>query len=115
MEYREGKESTFTHFGKEYYVDDLIALTNGEKPRLISVSQLDWIFDYTTPDPERVENASLHYPLIVTRDFVDGKDRFIVVDGTHRLAKAVKLGKKQVYCYLLNKHDVKALPQVKHK
>lgn len=115
MEYREGKDSTFTHFGKEYYVDDLLALTKGEKPRWIDIRQLDWIFQYTEPDPERVEKASLYYPIIVTRDFVDGKERYIVVDGTHRLAKAVKLGHKQIQCYVLDKNEIKTLPQVKKK
>lgn len=115
MEYSEGKDSTFTHFGKEYYVDDLLALTKGEKTKWIDVAQLDWIFEYTEPDPERVQKASLHYPIIVTKDFVDGKDRYIVVDGTHRLAKAVKLGHRQIQCYVLDKHEVKALPEVKRK
>jgi hypothetical protein len=113
MEYKEGVDSTFTHFGKEYYVDDLIALTKGEPVKSLEVSRLDWIFDYTTPDPERVKNASLHYPIIVTKDFVDGKERYIVVDGTHRLARAIQLHKQYVKCYILDKRDVKSLPEVK--
>lgn len=115
MEYTEGDDSTFTHMGKQYLVDDLISLTNGIAISTLDVSKLDWIFEFATPDEMRIEQASLHYPIIVTKDFVDGKDRYIVIDGLHRLAKAMKMGKKYIRCYIVPKRDMETLKVIKNK
>lgn len=112
--YSEGRESTFTHFGKEYYVDDLIALTNNKSVGSLEISRLDWVFEYSTPNEERVDSADLSVPIIVTKDIVDGKTRYIVLDGLHRLAKAIKLGKKTVHCYVIPKDEVSNLSKVIH-
>lgn len=115
MDYKEGKDSTFTHFGKEHYVDDLIALTKGMKTTPIEVKKLDWIFDDGDPDQARVDQASLSFPIIVTKDDVDGEMKYIVVDGTHRLAKAKQQHKFYVQCYVVDKDEVRNLPVVKRK
>lgn len=44
---------------------------------------------------ERIENADLNYPIIVAGKYV--------VDGVHRLTKAVMQGKKKIKAYYFNK------------
>ena len=110
--YSEGKESIFSHYGKKYRVDDLLRLTGKSRVRRIPISELKWIFDYADPDPERAAKASLAYPLVVTKGDVDGEERYIVIDGTHRLAKAIQTGRLTVQCFIVDKDAVKNLPEV---
>lgn len=125
MSYREGDESTFTHWGKEYRVDDLIALTNGHKLISVPIKDLMWnhednvsrgVFD-SAEEQKRIDAAMLYYPLIVTRSALDksGKLSYVVLDGNHRLAKAVKLHKQYVYCYVIDEKLLNGLSEVKRK
>lgn len=115
MSYKEGEDSTFTHFGKEYSVDELISLTAKKSVKSLEISRLEWVFDYSTPDEERVEEADLYHPIIVTKDIVDGKELYIVLDGLHRLAKAKRLGKKYINCFIIPKDEIKNLREIKRK
>ena len=115
MSYKEGEESTFTHFGKEYLVDDLIALTKHMSVKSLEISRLDWIFEFSTPDESRVDSADLSIPIIVTKDIVDGKTQYIVLDGLHRLSKADRLGKKYIQCYIVPKDEIENLREIKRK
>lgn len=111
--YKEGRDSTFTNFGIEYWVDDLIELAKDKPQTVIKVSELEWVFDYTKPDPKRVKKASLEYPIIVTEDVVDGKMRYIVLDGLHRLAKTKQEGRTYALCRVVTKKELESLPKVK--
>lgn len=104
--YKEGKDSTFTHLGKTYYVDDAIDAVRDEPPVFFLISTLDWIFDYDTPDPERTEAANIKIPIVVAKDN-DG--RLVAVDGLHRLAKAKNMNKNIISGRMVNIDDLEEI------
>lgn len=105
----------------EYLNADILHILNKEKPRLVPVTSLRHVLndgehqwndtddEDFNPDAlinkwdeplyqkhkERVENADLKYPLIIWND-TDPKGGYKVVDGVHRLTKAVREGIEQV-------------------
>lgn len=87
-EYKEGKDSTFTHDGNDYSVDEALAQVKGQKSTPTKVSNLDWILEHGTPDQKRLDKADLKFPLLAT----SYQDKLAVVDGYHRLAKAKQEG-----------------------
>ena len=89
--YQEEPGGTFTHDGVEYDLNVLLRLTASQTPQLVSVRKLEWVLEYDTPDPLRVARADLNAPVIVMHDRKDGKERWTVLDGLHRLALAKKL------------------------
>lgn len=83
--YREEAGSSFTHNGNLYSLNKLFDLTSAIEPGDFAVSELAWILDHDQPDPNRVKTADLDAPILVTP--FDGQ--LVVIDGLHRLAKAV--------------------------
>lgn len=83
-QYREGKQSTVTHLGRQYLVDDLLDQCAGKLPMLLKVSDLTWILGETEVDAERASVADSRFPLIVLQE---KSGRYIVLDGVHRLTK----------------------------
>ncbi len=113
---------TYSDGNKIYSVDMMLAYINIYKPKFIKVNINDYlhVLDYKgwgdpskkilysandvidsireknvpkkyVKEHNRIKNANLKYPIIV-----NGKH---IVDGVHRLSKAVLLGKKQIKCY----------------
>lgn len=52
----------------------------------------------------RIENANLRYPLVVIEDEFDKYG--VILDGNHRFAKAVILGKKSVNIQVIEKDEL---------
>jgi len=104
--YQEGDCDTFTHNGREYSLNKLLILSSTLPVKEILVDELVWIFKYSRKlidgtmvcsscmgsevgwHEKRVENCDLTVPIIVTIH----DDRLVVLDGLHRLEKAVGLG-----------------------
>lgn len=86
--YREGPDSTATHDGKLYQLDTIFKLSALVPIKEFPIKELAWVLDYDTPNPERVEIADITAPIIVT----PWEDKWVVIDGLHRLAKALELG-----------------------
>lgn len=86
--YKEGPSSTVSHLGKTYLVDDLISKSLSSPVVRIPVKDLEWVFAYDTPRPERVLKADPSVPIIVTK----AQGRLVAIDGLHRLKKAQELG-----------------------
>ena len=102
-EYKEGPDSTFTHNGKNYRVDDLLSITEDIKSTNMDVGQLDWILEETKIDLKRVSSADLSVPIIV----VDTKDwGWVVLDGVHRLSLAKHLGNKTIKVKAIKEKDL---------
>jgi len=80
--------STFTSYDHEYDLNALFIATEDLPTDLIAVKFLNWVFEFDTPDPERVAKADLSYPILV----VDYDGTLVAVDGLHRLAKADMAG-----------------------
>jgi hypothetical protein len=58
-----------------------------------NVNELAWILEWDTPDPIRIRSADLSAPILVTT----WQEKFVVLDGLHRLAKAVYQSEKYIY------------------
>lgn len=97
--YNEGVESTFTHNGKLYYIDDLLTIARCSKSELIKVNELSWILEYTCTNAERINNADLSVPIIIVSTEQWG---LVVLDGVHRLSLAIKNNIDCIQCKLIN-------------
>lgn len=90
LSYREERGSTFESNGIRYDLNKIFELVEDEPVQQIDVSKLTWVLQYTDADPARVKQADLEAPILVTR--YQGKE--LVVDGLHRLTKAVQEHRK---------------------
>ena len=85
--YSEGVTSTVTHNGNEYKLDTLFRITASRSVISIPVSKLKWVMEYTKTYASRVDAADLKIPILV---YEDKRYGLTVLDGAHRLAKAIK-------------------------
>lgn len=85
--YREEKGGTFESNGVKHDLNYIFAHTEHEPVEYIEVRKLVWVLDENSPyDPHRVKAADLTAPLLV----VHWQGKELVVDGIHRLIKAVQ-------------------------
>lgn len=90
--YSEPDRSTFTHDGSTYDLNGLLSYTLGMNRKMLPVASLKWILKWDRVGGARVRNADLTAPILV----VDWKGKLVVVDGVHRLTKAVRSGVKEL-------------------
>ncbi len=108
--YEEGPESTFSHQGVVYKVDDLLKVTRRLAPaKDFPLSELVWMVDDTSYVKQRVQDADLKYPVLVT-EYAPGK--FVTLDGYHRVVKAVQAGHTTIKAVIVPEYLVKQLPSV---
>lgn len=93
MSYQEGKGSTFTHDGVEYPLDPFLARAAKLPVKQVRISDMKWNLDGMNLDAERVRRADTGVPILFT---VDPQWGVVVIDGTHRLAKAIQQGKYSI-------------------
>ena len=86
--YQEEADSNFIHNGQAYDLNKLLTKTERFGTRKFKVDDLKWIFKFDKPDPDRTRIADPNIPIIVT--YSDKK--LVVIDGLHRLKKAIELG-----------------------
>ena len=86
--YQEEPGSTFHHDGRLYDLNRVLALVADRPVQRFAVRDLAWVLDHDTPDSERVSRADLTAPLLVAA----WRNSLVVVDGLHRLARAVQDG-----------------------
>jgi predicted transport protein len=97
---------SFTHDGTEYDIGKAFSLAKSKKTQPFKVSELSWVLKYDTADPERKKNADLNAPIMVAND---EKGRLTVVDGLHRLARAVEEGVAILYGVFFDEKDLLSL------
>ena len=90
--YQEEDSSTFIHNNMEYDLNKLLLISNNIPIEKIKTSELSWILKHTTVDKKRVRKSDTSFPLLITFDKVENK--WVVLDGAHRLTKAVSENKK---------------------
>lgn len=90
--YQEEPGGTFTNDDHDYDLNGVLEDVDAFPIVLFFVRDLKWVLAFDTPDPERVHDADLHAPILVTYY----GDKLVVVDGLHRLAKAVMDDKKVI-------------------
>lgn len=98
--YQEELDSTFTHEGVDYHLNTVLKAIKDLKlqPKPFSVKDLAWVLPHTSIDPERLDKANPNVPVIVA---VSAK-RDTVVDGGHRLQKAVNEGRSTIMGYAID-------------
>lgn len=109
-QYSEGADSTFTHLGSEYSIDKLheVLEKNKVSPNTVfKVEDLKWILNHGVSVPSRVDNADTDTPIIVSKE----NNTLYVVDGFHRLSRAVRDNKEELKGYLIT--DQKLLDAAK--
>lgn len=88
LEYQEEAGSTITHDGVDYDINAVFDVEDMLPLYDIPVSDLEWVLEYDTPDKKRVRAADYNVPILITI----WKRQLVVLDGLHRVAKAVKDG-----------------------
>lgn len=83
--YQEEPGSTFASGGKEYDLNKIFTDIDDLPKVLFFTHDLKWVLKYDKPDPNRVQKADLNAPILVAYY----ENEFLVVDGLHRLSKAV--------------------------
>lgn len=105
-----------------YWVRDMVALCQHKAVQQVPLGTLQHNMGYCCwssgephrimrdQDPERytrhkqrIANADLAYPLIVTSDNYD------VLDGMHRLCRAIQLNWREVPCVLMTRAEMRSL------
>lgn len=82
--YQEG--GSITHDGVEYDFDKVLAIAETKPTKQCAVSKLTWVLAYDKPDINRLKNADISVPIVITKS---NNGKLTVIDGLHRLAKAV--------------------------
>ena len=100
--YEEG--GSFTHDGQKYSLREAFRTARTKPTERIDVDKLKWVLQYDRPDPKRLAAANLNAPVIVAPD---RRGRPTVVDGLHRLSKAVQQGKKTLPAKVLTLGELK--------
>jgi len=98
--------NTFTHDYNDYDLTLLNRIIKENSVKKFKVKDLTWIFKYDDPDedhPERVKTAALAVPIIVT----EWEDKLVVLDGLHRLKKAVNQGLESIEGRMVSKSQLK--------
>lgn len=106
--YAEGKDSTFIHLGKQYYVDDLLNISKDRPITRIDVDKLSWILQYSTPDPIRTASVDPEVPILVTT----WGTKLVVLDGLHRLAHHVYNGSHTINTKFVSPYELTQLKTV---
>lgn len=90
--YQEEDSSTFIHNNMEYDLNKLLLISNNIPIEKIQTSELSWILKHTNVDKKRVRKSDTSFPLLITFDKAENK--WVVLDGAHRLTKVVSENKK---------------------
>lgn len=102
--YMEG--GSFTHDEVLYDLRQALQLASRKRVRQFDVDSLKWVLRFDTPGQLRKAKADVKAPILVAPD---KSGRPTVVDGLHRLAKAVELGLKTLPGRYLTSRDLLSL------
>lgn len=97
--YQEEASSSFTYQGKQYSVNKVNTLLVGAESGPVLMSRLkDSIVPPEMLNAKTLERVDINTPLLVAYD----KEKYTVLDGNHRLAKAAQVGKRWVRCFIVS-------------
>lgn len=120
MIYQESNEGKFTHNGVKYNLNKALKISHSRPTIKVKTADISWILGYNFvnvdgkmvcyscrkgPDnwhEERINKADLVAPIITTKE----NDRIIVLDGIHRLDKAMRMGIEELPAKSLSKEDL---------
>jgi len=87
--YQEEKGSTFSDENNEYDINKIFKLTEHINPIEENIKDLEWILDdkpLSKEDQKRRDDSDLSIPILITMKGT----KVLVVDGYHRLLKAIQ-------------------------
>lgn len=111
--YHEGLASTVTHNGETFFVDLLLHLAKSKPMQDCLISRLSWILDQNNEplEFERANKANTVYPLIIVKEPTMNRwgpeHRLVVLDGAHRLQKAVWNNRKKIKVRVLTLNEIR--------
>jgi hypothetical protein len=92
------EEGTFQHDGHEYDMGEIFKLAEKAPVTHVKVDDLKWVMAHAKPQTqERVLAADLSAPLVIMK----WRDKWLVVDGLHRLYKAVDEGVEELPAHVI--------------
>lgn len=97
-QYTEKQDSTFQNGKDVYRLNKLFKLSDEIKSVSMPISRLAWILEYSTIYSDRLKSADIAIPLLVWKS----EGEWIVVDGIHRLTKAIALSKDEILVKVLD-------------
>lgn len=92
----------FQHNGNKYDINKIFKIVSKKPSRKYHTSDLKWILKHTRTYKNRVIKADLNVPIIVTK--FQGK--LLVVDGVHRLTKAIDENNKLILGKYITKQEL---------
>ncbi len=105
--YTEGKDSTFTHEGGSYTVDELIQYAKNKQVIEVELKELQWMYDNPRLNKRRIAKVIIDgYPIIVTHT-KDGK--LVTLDGFHRAYKAIQEGREYIEAIYISRNELEKL------
>lgn len=104
--YQEEESSTFTHHGKQYHLNGVLKLA-AKAPRIrVPLSRFDWMLEGLKVDARRVIEADLSAPVVATVSRINGREAYVVLDGTHRVVKANVQRVRELYVRFVLEEDL---------
>jgi hypothetical protein len=95
-------------FRIEFKVSDVISMSKDKPTKKVDIKDIHYNFQGRVEDDsetnKRVMKADLSYPILVVKN-EEGKI-FALLDGTHRLEKAIKLNHKKIKAKVFNKEEL---------
>lgn len=102
--YQEHRGSSFTHDGQKYDLNKVLNAVDDTPVDMFKVADLRWILKHTDVDEDRVKKADKSKPVLVTK----WRNKLVVVDGAHRLTKAVQSGDTEMRGKIVTSDVLKA-------
>lgn len=119
--YQENPTGHYSLYDVKYDLNKIFMLVHGKAIRNVPVKDLTWNLEYSKVvneqgekvcgscqkgpkgwHEERVSNSNLEIPVIVTRY----RNKLLIVDGVHRLEKAVNAGASEIPTKELSKEEM---------
>lgn len=102
--YQEEDDSEFTHDGVLYNLNKILTLTASHTVKMFDIEDLKWAVEDVTLEKARKQRADYSVPLLVT----NWQGKWVVIDGTHRLAKALDAGIKELPVRIVSAKELEA-------
>ena len=80
---------TFTFDGKKYELHIVKQCVRYSSITKVALTDVAWVLPYTFVDTDSIEKANLKIPILVT---MNSKNKVTVIDGAHRVTKAIDEG-----------------------
>lgn len=95
-------KSTFTHNDISYDINTIFEISENYPVVDLEIKDLQWILEFTDIYQHRLEKADYTIPILVS--ILEGQ--FVVIDGVHRLKRAIDDKLEQIPSKLISDTDL---------